>query len=286
MASKSKTNVKGGLIEDIAGALDGSGISLESVLDAAMNSGTSKKKSGSSTRKKSSKSDSLVSKLLGDDTYYPQFSEKTYWAIREKFQKSIPEKVTASTLTNATGLKADTVKSTVLPALESMGLLKDGKPTAKLKAWVNDSKYEDSCGEIREKLYPSALRKLEFNTKTQQNAVVSWFKKNAGASETAAKKMLAVYLLLSAPKLKNAVEEKAAASKKTSSAAAKSGTAKKSAASSQKTTPEAAIDSLKVTTKAGKSTITVKIGADEGITKKALTEKFAAAAADAFSQMK
>lgn len=285
MASTPKSNVKGGLLEDIAGALDGSGVSLESVLDAAMNSGTSKKKSGSSSKKKSSKSDSLISKLLGDDTYYPQFSEKTYWAIREKFQKSIPEKVTASTLTNATGLKADTVKSTVLPALEAMGLIKDGKPTTKLKAWVNDAKYEDCCGEIREKLYPSALRKLEFNTKTQQNSVVSWFKKNAGASETAAKKMLAVYLLLSVPKLKDAVEEKTTSAKKTSSSSAKSGSAKKSTAIGKKSAPEAEIDSLKVTTKSGKSTITVKIIADEGITKKALTEKFTAAAADAFSQM-
>ena len=272
--------VKNSLI-DVAADLIGTGITLDTVVDLASSALSGSTKKSGSSRKKVSKSDNLISKLLSDKTEYPQFSEKTYWAVREKFQKSIPEKVTASTLTNATGLKADTVKSTVLPALESMGLIKDGKPTAKLKAWVNDAKYEDCCSDIREKLYPSALRKLEFGTKTQQNAVVSWFKKNAGASETAAKKMMAVYLLLSAPKLKNAVEEKPK-----SSAAAKAGSAKKSTASAKKTAPAAEIDSLKVTTKSGKSTITVKIIADEGITKKTLTEKFTAAAADAFSQMK
>ena len=99
--------------------------------------------------------------------------------------------------------------------------------------------------------------------------------KNAGVSESTAKKMMGVYLLLAAPKLKAAAEKKAAAPAK------KPASVTKKAAS-----PEAVLDSVKVTTRAGKSTITVKIIADEGITKKALTDKFTAAAVDAFSQMK
>ena len=278
MASKSNNSTKGGLLDDAAKMLDGTGLDLESILDAALNSGSgSKKKSSSGSKKKSSKTDSLVDKILGEEAYYPQISEKTYWATREKFQKSIPEKVTASTLTNATGLKADTVKSTVLPALEAMGLIKNGKPTSRMKAWVNDDKYEVTCAQIREDLYPSSLKKLDFNTKTQQNSVVSWFKKNANVSEATAKKMLTVFLLLSAPKLKEA---------KKADAASKSSTSTKKTTAVKKAAPEVVIDSVKVTTKSGKSTITVKIIADEGITKKALTEKFSAAAADAYSQMK
>lgn len=269
----SKSNAKNSLLDVAADLISGSGLDLETVLDAA--AGTATKKSGSS-KKKDSKSDSLISKLIPEKTAYPQFSEKTYWAIREKFQKNIPEKVTASTLTNPTGLKADTIKSTVLPALELMGLLKDGKPTTKLKSWVNDNKYEDTCESIRNSVYPSSLTKLDFNTKTQQTSIISWFKKNADVSEATAKKMLAVYLLLAAPKLKAAAAEKKAAT-----------TAKKSTAGTKKAAaPAAAIDSVKVTTKGGKSTITVKIVADEGVTKKALTDQFAAAAAEALKQMK
>ena len=275
-SSKTKNSTKGGLLDEAAKVLSGSGLDLESILDAAMGTSSSKKKSSSSSsKKKSSEADSIFDLLMGEEAYYPQISEKTYWAAREKFQKNIPEKVTASTLTNATGLKADTVKSTVLPALEAMCLTKNGKPTSRMKAWVNDDKYEATCAQIREDLYPSSLKKLPFNTQTQQNAVVSWFKKNANVSEATAKKMLAVFLLMSAPKLKEA--------KKSDS---KSGTSTKKTTSAKKTSPEVVVDSVKVTTKSGKSTITVKVIADEGISKKALAEKLSAAAADAYSQMK
>ena len=86
---------------------------------------------------------------------------------------------------------------------------------------------------------------------------------------------MTVYLLLSIPKLKGSAAEKKAAS-----------STKKASSSKKSASPDASVDSLKVTTKGGKHTITLKIIADEGITKKALTEKFTAAAADAFSQMK
>lgn len=269
----SNSNPKNSLLDVAADLISGSGLDLETVLDAAASAAT--KKSGSS-KKKDSKSDSLISKLVPEKTAYPQFSEKTYWAIREKFQKNIPEKVIASTLTNPTGLKAETIKSTVLPALELMGLLKEGKPTTKLKSWVNDNKYADACESIRTAVYPSSLTKLAFNTQTQQNSILNWFKKNADVSETTAKKMMAVYLLLAIPKLKAAADEKKAAS-----------TAKKSTTGTKKTaTPAAVLDSVKVTTRSGKSTITVKIIADEGVTKKALTDQFTAAAAEALKQMK
>ena len=276
MADVKNANPKNSLIDIAADLIGSSGIGLDTVVDLASSAMAGSSKKSGSSKKKKSKSDSLISKLMPDKVEYPQFSEKTYWAMREKFQKNIPEKVTASTLTNATGLKADTIKTTVLPALETLGLTKDGKPTSKMKAWVNDAKYEDTCTAICGSVYPSSLTKLDFNTKTEQNAVINWFKKNADASESAAKKMLAVYLLLAAPKLK----ESASAAKTTSAAKKSSSSTKKSSA------PEAKVDSLKVTTKGGVHTITVKIIADEGITKKALTEKFNAAAAEAFTQMK
>lgn len=274
-AKKSAANTapKNSLIDIASDLIGNGGIDLETVVDLATGAASgSKKKSGSSSKKKDSKSGSLISKLIGEKTDYPQFSEKTYWAIREKFQKSIPEKVTASTLTNATGLKADTVKSTILPALELMGLLKDGKATTKLKSWINDAKYEDTCASICSAVYPSSLTKLDFDTKTQQTSVLNWFKKNADVSETTAKKMMAVYLLLAAPKLKAAVDAK----KTTKSTAAKKTETKKAAAPTTE---------VKSAVKSGKATITVKVVADESISKKALTDLLTAAAAEAYKQL-
>ena len=87
----SNTNPKNSLLDVAADLISGSGLDLETVLDAA--AGAATKRSGSS-KKKDSKTDSLISKLIPEKPAYPQFSEKTYWAIREKFQKNIPEKVT------------------------------------------------------------------------------------------------------------------------------------------------------------------------------------------------
>ena len=275
MAEVKNANPKNSLIDVAADLISGSGIGLDTVVDIAASALSGSKKKSGSSRKKDSKSDSLLSKLLPEKKEYPQISEKTYCAVREEFPMTIPETFTASTLTNATGLKADTIKSSVLPALVVLGLLKDGKPTSKLKAWVTDDKYEETCASIRDSVYPDSLKKLDFSTKVQQAAVLKWFMKNADVSESAAKKMVAVYLLLSIPQLKTSAAEKKTAS-----------TSKKTASSKKSASPEATVDSLKVTTKGGKHTITLKIIADEGITKKALTEKFTSAAADAFSQMK
>ena len=104
---------------------------------------------------------------------------------------------------------------------------------------------------------------------------MNWFVKNAGVSSATAKKMLGVYLLFIDPKLKAASDKKAAsAAKKPAS------TAKKSSG------PKASIDSLKVTKKGETATITLKILADESITKKDLTALFTDAAAEAFNQIK
>ncbi len=276
-AKKANTGSKNSLLDDAVSAIGNSGIDVGSIID--MVAGASSKKSPSKkspSKKKDSKSDSILDILIPDKPDYPQFSEKVYWAIREKFQKSVPEKVTASTLTNATGLKADTIKSTILPALTLMGLLKDGKPTSKLKAWINDSKYEETCLSIRDAVYPDSLTKLPINTAIQQAAVLKWFVKNADVSETTAKKMAAVYMLLSAPKLKEKAAEKKTAVKKTDTAK-KTDTVKKAAAPAR---------DVKVAVKGGKATITVKLVVDEQITKKALLDELAAAGADVYKQMK
>ena len=271
------SNPKNSIIDIAADLIGNSGINLDTVVDIAANamSGTSSQKSGSSKKKKS-KSDNLITKLLSEEKDYPQFSEKTYWSVRDKFQESIPEKVIASLLTSVTGLKADTIKKTVLPALELMGLLIEGKPTKQLKAWINDDKYKEACASICNSVYPASLTKLNHETKAQQAEIVNWFKKNAGVSEATAKKMMTIYLLLAAPELKKKAE-----TKKSASAAKKTTPAVKKPSSSNDIA-----ESVKVTKRGGKATITVKIVADEGITKKALTEQFAEAAAEAYSQLR
>ncbi len=248
---------KGSILEDAINTLSSSGLSASDIID--MFSGSS---SSSSKKKPSTSGSSILDKILGNEKVdYPQFSEKSYWAIREKLQKSCPEKFTAATFTGCTGLKADTVKSTILPALELMGMTKDNKPTTRLKNWLNDNKYESACEDILEKTYPEKLR----NTKATASSVANWFEKNNDDSEATAKKRANIYMLLAKPELKT-----------TSSSSSSSSSSKKSSSS----------NSVKVTKKSGKATITVKAVIDEGCTKKALTELFADLANDAWAEMK
>ena len=255
----SAKNTKGSILEDAISTLSASGLSASDIID--MFSGSSS--SSSSKKKPSTSGSSILDKILGNEKVdYPQFSEKSYWAIREKLQKSCPEKFTAATFTGCTGLKADTVKSTILPALELMGMTKDNKPTTRCKNWLNDSKYESACEDILEKTYPEKLR----NTKATASSVANWFEKNNDDSEATAKKRANIYMLLAKPELK----------KSTSSSSSSSSSSKKSSSS----------NSVKVTKKSGKATITVKAVIDEDCTKKALTELFADLANDAWAEMK
>ncbi len=253
----SAKDTKNSILEDAISTLSAAGLSASDILDMFTGSSSS----SSSKKKPSSSSSTILDKILGTEKVdYPQFSEKSYWAIREKLQKSCPEKFTAATFTGCTGLKADTVKSTILPALELMGMTKDNKPTTRLKNWLNDNKYESACADILEKTYPKKLR----DTKATASAVTNWFVKNNDDSEAAAKKRANIYLLLANPELKT---------KSTSSASKK---------------PSSASDtnSVKVTKKSGKATITVKAVIDADCTKKALTELFADLANDAWAEMK
>lgn len=270
-----KKSTQDAISDIIEGLATGKGLDINDIGDLV--SGAASGKKSTSGKKKTSKADDLVSLFTGGADDYPQLSEKNYWAIRAKFQKSIPEKVQASTLTTATGMKAESVRSSVLPALNAMGLINDdGKPTGRLKAWVDDSKYAAACAEILEKTYPSALRKLDCGTKTEQNAVVSWFKKNADASETAAKKMMGVYKLLSEPELKEA-----AASKKTS---ASKSTSKAKASDTDNSLAD--IKSGVTVVKNGKkATIVYKVTVPEDIKKGELKEKFEDALDKAFKKL-
>lgn len=252
----SAKDTKNSILEDAISTLSSAGLSASDILD--MFTGSS---SSSSRKKPSSSGATILDKILGSEKVdYPQFSEKSYWAIREKLQKSCPEKFTAATFTGCTGLKADTVKSTILPALELMGMTKDNKPTTRLKNWINDNKYESACADILEKTYPKKLR----DTKAAASSVANWFVKNNGDSETVAKKRANIYLLLANPELKT-----------------------KSASSfSKKPSSASDTNSVKVTKKSGKATITVKAVIDADCTKKALTELFADLANDAWTELK
>lgn len=277
MAAKKKKETN--LIDVAADLINGSDITLDTVAELAANAVTGKGKRGSTTRRKKSKSDDLISKLIPEIIDFPQFSEKTYWNIRDMFKKDVPDDVTVSTLAKVTGLKADSVKDYVIPALALLGLLKEGKPTSKLKSWINDAKYVDTCLDIAKTVYPDALRKLGYKTEDEQKDALDWFVKNAKVSASTAKKMLGVYLLLIDPKLRADTDKKA-------TAALKAGKDKKAPADEKKSAlDEGIVDTLKIAKKAGQAAITLKILTNEDVTKKALAALFAKAAADAYKQL-
>ena len=62
---------------------------------------------------------------------FPAIPARQWWAIRSKFQQSLPTKVTPSYLATSFDMKEVSAKSNVIPSLVVCGLLTDdGTPTA------------------------------------------------------------------------------------------------------------------------------------------------------------
>ena len=130
---------------------------------------------------------------------YPYITTKAWWALRKKFNQSIPSQVTPSYLVTLLGGKPISVKKNVLVALQTLGLVdQDGSTTSRAKLWRDDTRYSDVCKEIRDEIYPPDLLSAIPGPTIDADAAKRWFKTETGCGEDAARKMVGMYALLTA----------------------------------------------------------------------------------------
>lgn len=258
-------------IDLIMDALSGKGVDIGDVADTLLDS----KSSGSSSSK--SPLDSILDTFLDNGPKYPIISTKNYKATLKRFQREIPEKLTSQSLASTLDMKKSSVEETVMPDLIKFGLIKKtGAPTALAAKWASEDTYEEACEAMIEAAgYPSTVLRMKYTTKGGQKEMTSWFKKNADVTETVAKKMTSILVLL-----QEGAHPDASATKKSSSSSSSSSSSTKK--STDKPTTDVAVDTLK----SGVKKIKITISVPDGTTKKDVTELLSAAEKKALTKYK
>lgn len=132
-----------------------------------------------------------------DRRTYPRFPTKNWWALRARFQQSVPREVDADYLQSVLGLASPRGAANLLAPLRSLGLIDaDGRPGERANAWRLDESYKQVCSAMLEEVYPDNLRSAFPEPSSDVEGVVSWFSRNTGSGRSAASAMASLYALL------------------------------------------------------------------------------------------
>lgn len=146
---------------------------------------------------------------------YPMLPAKSWWGLKKKFEKTIPAKVDQRYLASVLEIDEGSASRNVLPYLSDIGLIDDnGKPTALANKWRFDDSYPEVCEEIRKKVYPQGLRDAFSGKDLDKSQVASWFARDTGAGDSAARRMRGLYILLNEADPSGAPSSKPSTSKK------------------------------------------------------------------------
>lgn len=130
-------------------------------------------------------------------TAYPTFPASCWWPLRERFKRALPPAITAEYLQAVLEVEAKTARNLV-PMLRQMGMTDErGALRERANIWRVDSEYARVCREMRDELYPAALRLAVPDPTGDFDAAVRWFMKTTGVGTAAAKRMARFYSLLS-----------------------------------------------------------------------------------------
>lgn len=128
---------------------------------------------------------------------FPRMPAKSWWALREKFKKTIPTTVDATYVASALDVTERSAQNNILPALRTTQLIdEDGKPTDRAVKWRDDGHYADVCEEIRQECYPEGLLDLAPPDNLDRAEIERWFANTAAVGENQAQKLTAFYWLL------------------------------------------------------------------------------------------
>ena len=140
---------------------------------------------------------SLINTPLKTSKNYPTITEKSWWAVRNKFKASIPSVVTPSYILSFLPLNSiPSANSNVVVPLKRMGLIDfNGVPTSLAKQWRLDQEYKKVCKKILELVYPPELLALFPDSVIDRPLVKSWFMAQ-GIGEESSRKMARVFCML------------------------------------------------------------------------------------------
>ncbi len=129
---------------------------------------------------------------------YPNLPDANWWALRRRFQQTMPREVDASYLATVLDIGEPAARNLVGP-LRAVGLIdEDGRPTDLALAWRDDEQYRQVTTTMLETVYPQGLRDAAPPPGPDRGAVVRWFSRTTGAGQAYTERMARFYLLLAA----------------------------------------------------------------------------------------
>ena len=128
---------------------------------------------------------------------FPMLPIAHWWALRKKFQQSIPGVVTDNYLATVLEMEVNSARANVLPFLKTLGIVDDeGKTLERAKQWRDDEHYTEACKAILKEVYPKDLLEAVPNPNKERTQVERWFANHTGAGQAAVGRMAALYAVL------------------------------------------------------------------------------------------
>jgi hypothetical protein len=128
---------------------------------------------------------------------FPKIPAKNWWDLRRRFKQSPPKSVDADFLQSVLGLGSAGAAANLIPPLRVLGLIDEsGKLTGLANDWRSDESYAEACNKMRQSMYPDGLINAFPPPDPDPAGVKSWFARNAGVGDAAARQMATFYRLL------------------------------------------------------------------------------------------
>ena len=136
---------------------------------------------------------------------FPVIPIKHWWALRERFRKSIPSKVDPTYVSSVLNMSEVSAQNNILPTLRATGIIdENGKPTERAVKWRDDQDYPKICEQIRKDVYPKQLLDIASGM-DDRDAAIRWFASESGGGTSLVNKMVTVYMMLCEADPKKAV---------------------------------------------------------------------------------
>ena len=134
--------------------------------------------------------------MADDKKTFPKIPTRTWWTLRKRFKRSVPQKITISYLSSVLGGQEQIIKNW-LPHFRLVGLTDEEDNTTDLaNRWRHDDDYVAVCKEIRESVYPRELLDIDSGPDINRKQVRTWFARTLSLGEGAARHMTSFYGLL------------------------------------------------------------------------------------------
>lgn len=132
-----------------------------------------------------------------DKNGFPSLPVNHWWALRKKFQSSVPKAITTGYIATTLNMKESSARTNILPALVQFGMIdENNKPTQIVYDWRDDFHYPQVCRALLEKIYPADLYEAIDQENPDRSVILSWFKRTLGVGDKHAAKLTQVFLLL------------------------------------------------------------------------------------------